>query len=290
MNINFDLYKVFYAVANNESISKASNELLISQPAVTQSIQSLENQLGVTLFIRTKKGSILTEEGKELYNYIKEGINYFINGENKIKQLKKLEVGTIRIGASTSITEHYLMPYITKFHKIYPNIEIKIVNNLTDNLLKQLRNGTIDIVIGGEVNYAKDLKFYEIEEIEDIFISNEKLELSIEKILEKNIIIQFNPSITRTNFDKFIKENNLSFSPYMEVVSHRLVTEFVKNSMGIGVATKQYINKELNHKELYQIKTNISLPKRKIGYTVLDNHIPTFSVKKLIEILKNENI
>lgn len=289
MNISFDLYKVFYAVANNGSISKASEELLISQPAVTQSIHTLEGQLGVTLFIRTKKGTILTDEGKELYNYVKEGINYFINGENRLMNLKNLDAGTIRIGASTSVTEHFLMPYITRFHELYPKVEIKIVNNLTENLLKQLRNGNLDIVIGGEfINEQKDLKFYKIKEIEDIFISNKKLNLQVDKLLKENIIIQFKPSITRTNFDNFIKENKFGFEPYMEVVSHRLVVEFVKNSMGIGVATKQYIEKELNDEELYEIDTNIFLPKRKIGYIVLDNHIPTFSVKKLIEILKQK--
>ena len=287
MNINFELYKVFYSVANNGSISKASEELLISQPAVTQNIQSLEGQLGVTLFIRTKKGTVLTEEGKELYKYIKEGINYFVNGENKINNLKKLEEGTIRIGASTIITENFLMPYITQFHKLYPNIEIKLINNLTDNLLKQLRNGTIDIVIGGQfINNQKDLKFNFLKEISDIFVSNKKMELTINKLLKEDIIIQFNPSITRSNFDKFIKQNNLTFNPYMEVVSHRLVTEFVKNGMGIGVVTKEYIEKELNNNELYKIETNISLPKRNIGYIVLDNYVPSFAVKKLIDILK----
>ena len=290
MNVNFELYKVFYSVANNGSISKASEELLISQPAVTQNIQSLEGQLGVTLFIRTKKGTVLTEEGKELYKYIKEGINYFVNGENKINNLKKLEEGTIRIGASTVITENFLMPYITQFHKLYPNIEIKLINNLTDNLLKQLRNGTIDIVIGGQfINNQKDLKFNFLKEISDIFVSNKKMELTINKLLKEDIIIQFNPSITRSNFDKFIKQNNLTFNPYMEVVSHRLVTEFVKNGMGIGVVTKEYIEKELNNNELYEVKTNISLPKRNIGYIVLDNYVPSFAVKKLIDILKKIN-
>ena len=285
-NVNFELYKVFYSVANNGSISKASEELLISQPAVTQNIQVLEGQLGVTLFIRTKKGTILTEEGKELYKYIKEGINYFVNGENKINNLKKIEEGTIRIGASTVITENFLMPYITQFHKCYPKIEIKLVNNLTDNLLKQLRNGTIDIVIGGQfINDQKDLRFYPLREISDIFISNKKLELPINKLLEGNIIIQFNPSITRSNFDKFIKDNNFTFKPYMEVVSHRLVTEFVKTGMGIGVVTKEYIEKELNNNELYEIKTNILLPKRNIGYIILDNYVPSFAVKKIIDIL-----
>ena len=179
------------------------------------------------------------------------------------------------------------MPYITQFHKLYPNIEIKLINNLTDNLLKQLRNGTIDIVIGGQfINNQKDLKFNFLKEISDIFVSNKKMELTINKLLKEDIIIQFNPSITRSNFDKFIKQNNLTFNPYMEVVSHRLVTEFVKNGMGIGVVTKEYIEKELNNNELYKIETNISLPKRNIGYIVLDNYVPSFAVKKLIDILK----
>ena len=109
MEINFELYKIFYVVANNKSISKGAEKLLISQPAVTQAIKNLEGQLGITLFIRTKKGILLTTEGEELYNYIKEGMNYFINGTNKLLELKKLEAGTIKIGASTSITENLLM-------------------------------------------------------------------------------------------------------------------------------------------------------------------------------------
>ena len=127
MNINFELYKIFYVVATNQSITKASNELMITQPAVSQGIQNLENSLNTTLFIRTKKGVILTNEGEELYKYIKEGMNYFINGTNKINDLKNLDSGILRIGASTSLTENYLMKYITKFHRLHPNIEIKII-------------------------------------------------------------------------------------------------------------------------------------------------------------------
>ena len=74
MNINFELYKVFYYVANAKSISKGAENLNISQPAVTQSIKTLEDELNGKLFIRTPKGVILTHEGEILYNYIKEGM------------------------------------------------------------------------------------------------------------------------------------------------------------------------------------------------------------------------
>ena len=147
MYINFELYKVFYEVANGKSISKGAEKLLISQPAVTQSIKTLEAELGGQLFIRTPKGVVLTEEGKILYNYISEGMRFFINGTNKFTSLKELNSGSISIGATTIISEEYLMSYLKEFHNLYPNVSINIVNDLTENLIKKLRNGDIDILI-----------------------------------------------------------------------------------------------------------------------------------------------
>lgn len=289
MGIDFELYKIFYFVASNESISKGAEKLLISQPAVTQAIKNLEIQLNTTLFIRTKKGVVLTEEGKELYSYIKEGMNYFVNGTNKILQLKNLETGIIKIGASTSITENYLMKYINKFHKNFPSIEIKIINNLTDTLMQELRNGNVDIVICNEsFKDNKDLIFKPIEDIEYTFVSNKKMDLNINQILEQ-IIIQSEPSIARGVFDSFIKENNLNYKINMEVVSHRLVTEFVKNGLGIGFVVKQYVIDDLKNGNLFELQIDLNLPKRKIGYVIKENTIPTSAVKELLEIIKNNN-
>ena len=147
MNINFELYKVFYEVANAKSITKGAQNLNISQPAVTQSIKTLEDELNGKLFTRTQKGVELTHEGKELYKYIKEGMTYFINGKNKFDALKSLETGVLNIGSSTSIAENYLIKYLTIFNKHFPNVQINITNDLTDNLIKDLRNGSLDIVI-----------------------------------------------------------------------------------------------------------------------------------------------
>lgn len=289
MDVNFELYKVFYVVANNKSISKGAEKLLISQPAVTQSIKMLEGQLGVTLFVRTKKGVLLTDEGRELYSYVKEGMNYFINGYNKVTSLKQLDSGVLKIGASTSITENYLMSSITKFHKLYPNIEIKIVNNLTDTLLRDLRNGNVDIVIGAYSSKEnRDLTFTTIGEIHDVFISNEKRKINEVDLFKEKIIIQTFPSITRGNFNDFINGRGIEFEPYMEVVSHRLVTNFVKSGMGIGVATREYILDDLACGKLFEVDTSIELPSREIGYTLPKNSVPSYRVKAFINILKEK--
>ena len=147
MNINYEMYKIFYYVATSGSISKASEKLMISQPAVTWHLKNLEVNLGVTLFIRTKRGVKLTKEGELFFEYVKKGVESFTNGENMLTNLKNLDYGSIRIGASTTVSEHVLMPYLGKFHEKYPGIDIQIVNTLTEDLLKELRSGNLDILI-----------------------------------------------------------------------------------------------------------------------------------------------
>ena len=115
MNINFELYRIFYVVATVGNITKASQLLNISQPAVTKQIKNLEGQLGGDLFIRTKRGVILTENGKEIYNYIKQGMNCFNRAEMQFSNLKQLETGVIRIGVSAELASYFLMSYYSYF-------------------------------------------------------------------------------------------------------------------------------------------------------------------------------
>ena len=290
MNINFELYKVFFEVANSKSISKGAQNLMISQPAVTQSIHTLENELGGKLFIRTPKGVILTSEGEELYKYIKEGMTYFVNGTNRFMSLKNLSNGILNIGSTTTISENYLMPYLKKFHNIYPNIFINITNDLTDNLLKDLRNGNLDIVIMAIPKYnIKDLKIEIISELSDIFVGSEKYKdkeyKNLEELFKEDILLQKNPSVTRNNFDNFIKENNIICNPKMEVVSHNLLTKLVEGDFGIGLVTKEYIKDKLD-KNLYEIKIKENIPKRQLGYAIKNDIYPSFTTQKFIELLE----
>ena len=126
MNINLELYKTFYYVAKNESITRAASELLISQPAISKAIKTLEEQLNTPLFIRKRDGVKLTEAGETIYNKIKGAMELIDSAEENIKSLTNLDSGSINIGASKTIIHEYLMPYIKKFHKDYPNINIRI--------------------------------------------------------------------------------------------------------------------------------------------------------------------
>ena len=291
MNINFELYKVFYEVANSKSISKGANKLMISQPAVTQSIQTLEAELGGKLFNRTPKGVVLTSEGQELYNYIKEGMNYFVNGTNKFMSLKNLDYGTLNIGSTTVISENYLLTYIKMFSEKYPNVEIKITNDLTDNLINGLRNGALDIIVTAiPSKEIKDITFNKITELHDIFVGGSKYKdliyKNIKDMLKEDILLQQYPSNTRVNFNKFLEDNNLSCTPKMEVVSHNLLAKLAENNMGIALLTKEFITDKLD-KTLFKINNNVEIPNRLLGYATKKDCITSFTASKFIDLLKN---
>ena len=293
MNIDFELYRIFYCVANNGNITKASEELNISQPAISKSIKNFEEQLGGQLFIRTIRGVILTEEGKEFYNYIKQAIEYINNAENKFTDLINLETGSIKIGISTTLTKEFLLPYLEKFHSLYPKIDIQIATNLTSELFLKLKNGLIDIVILNlnEKNYGNDIEIIKCRKINDCFVVNSNYkellnkEISLKDLNNYPLILQAKGSNTREFLDNFTKANNVILKPNIELASYTLVVEFAKIGWGIGYATKDYIKKQLNNKELFELKLKEKIPSRYIGIALSKSHIPNFSTKKLIEII-----
>lgn len=293
MNIDFELYRIFYVVANNSNITKASEELSISQPAISKSIKNLEEQLGGQLFVRTKRGVTLTEEGKEFYNYIKQAIEYINNAENKFTDLINLETGCIKIGISTTLTKEFLLPYLEEFHSLYPKIDIQIITNLTSDLMPKLRNGLIDIVILNlnDKNYGNDIDIIKCRKINDCFVVNNKYndligkEISLKDLNNYPLILQAKGSNTREFLDNIAKENDIILKPNIELASYSLVAEFSKIGLGIGYVTKEYIKDAIKNKELFELNIKEKIPSRYIGIALSKNHIPNFSTKKLIEII-----
>ncbi len=296
MDISLDLYRIFYVVAKNGSISSAANALFISQPAITFQIKKLETLLGVSLFTRTKHGVILTDEGKVLFDYVKSGIESITNGENALSNLKNLDSGIIRIGASTTVCRHVVMPYLEKFHELYPKIDIQIVNNLTNNLIKDLRNGNLDMLfLNMPMNENKDLKIIPLTDIHDIFVGNKKYydltngKLNLNELSSFPLIFQKLPSNTRTYLNNYLKDNHVDLKPQLEVVSYNLIMDLVKAGFGIGYATKEFIKAELENNSLYEIEVIPKVPKRFIGIATIDKKTPNYSVKKLIEMMTKNN-
>lgn len=293
--INIELYKIFYTVANFKNITKAAEFLYISQPAVTMSIKKLEEALEMTLFVRTKRGVILTTEGNVLYGYVKDAMESIKVGENKLFNLKKLESGNIRIGVGITLTKYFLMEYLETFHKKHPKITINIDTGIPKKVLENIENGKIDIGIITNTNIKyKDMEVIYSEEIQDIFVANKEYMDIINKGLEIKdlnnhpLLLQIPETNTRKFLDEVMSKNNIKLNGVMELASYSLVIEFAKIGFGIGFIPKNYVKKELKEKTLFEIKTNIDIPKRKILVVTKKDYLPSFSTLKLIEIIKNK--
>ena len=151
MDINYELYKVFYFVAKTLSFSEASKCLYISQSAVSQSVKVLEKKLGQTLFIRSTKRVQLTPEGEILFKHIEPAMNLIHKGETQLLEANTLNGGQLRIAASDTICRYFLVPYLNKFHKLYPNVHIKVLH--LDRLCPHFREWT------GGLHYHQLSKF-----------------------------------------------------------------------------------------------------------------------------------
>ncbi len=291
MNIDFELYRIFYTVANYNNITKASEELHISQPAISKSIKKLENSLGGDLFFRTKRGVVLTEEGKEFYNYIKQAIEFINNAESKFTEMINLETGIIKIGVSVTLTQNFLLPYLEKFHNLYPNIDIQIITNAGYELINKLRNGLIDLIVLNIPNSIdKDIEIIKCMSVNDVFVVGKNYKHLINRKINLNelnnypLILQTKNSNTRSILDDFCSKNNVSLKPNIELASYTLVKEFTKINMGIGYLVKEFIKNDLN-KTLFELDVYPKIPKRQIGIAISKKHIPNFSTRKLIDII-----
>lgn len=289
MNIDYELYRIFYIVAKNGNITRASKELLISEPAVSKSIKNLEGYLGAPLFTRTKKGVNLTTEGITLYEYISKGIEYFKSGEAKFNELINLESGTIRIGINTTLTKEFLMPYLETFHKLYPNINIEIRTNLTSELKSMLKDGLIDMHILNLTNEEtkNDFNIIKCKTITDCFVSNKpiKEKISIKELNNYPLILQDKNSNTRKFLDDFANKYEITLKPKIEIGSYYLVSEFSRIGLGIGYVTKNYIKNNLDNKELFIVPIKEKIPSREISILLNKNTTPNFSTKELIKII-----
>ena len=289
MSVDLELYRVFYAVAKHKHMTKASEELHISQPAISQSIKKLEDQLGGTLFLRSNKGMGLTEEGKMFYEYVKGALELINNAENEFTSFKDLSKGEIKIGCSTTLTKLVLMNALKDFHLDYPNININITNDLTSNLINDLKLGKLDFVIFNESNIKEtNLNLEKIKELKQGFIYNPEFYddnvNNFEDLNEIPLILQKEESNSRKLLDYIALQNNVKLIPKMEVVSQELITEFTNIGLGIGFAIIDLAKR--NYKNIKELNINKKIPNINIYLATNKSVSLTFASKMFIKYLK----
>lgn len=279
MNINLELFKVFYIVASQNSITKASKILYISQPAVSKLIGNLEKAIGITLFYRTSKGVALTPNGHALYNYLEHALVTILNVENIISKISNNNCGSIKVAINSTLCKFYFIPRIAQFINLYPKIKINLVNCSTYESLNLIYTGKVDFAIISPIDNIDNYSSYKLLDVHDIFIcspgfikyNSVKTPLDFNN-LEYLMLPNANNS-SRLIYDGYFNSNNFSVSPFIELATMDLLIDLCRNDLGITIASKEFIEDDIKNGTLIPLNTSISLPERSI-YIVSNPKIP----------------
>lgn len=277
MDINYELYKVFYHVAATLSFSEASKQLFISQSAVSQSVKVLEKKLNQTLFIRSTKKVQLTPEGEILLKHIEPAINLIQKGENQLLEANTLNGGQLRIGASDTICRYFLVPYLNRFHKAYPNVHIKVTNQTSIECAHLLANGQVDFIITNYPNSGllSSQKFRVINEFSDVFVANQEYfplkgeTVNLQKLQTYPILMLDRKSTTSEFLHHMFQKEQLDLVPEIELSSNDLLIDLAR--IGLGIAFVPDFCIPNNDRDLFQVKLTEKLPTRQMVVAYNEN-------------------
>lgn len=283
MDINYELYKVFYYVGKTLSFSEASKELFISQSAVSQSIKVLEKRLNQTLFIRSTKRVKLTKEGEMLFKHIEPAINLINRGESQIMEAGTLNGGQLRIGASDTICRYYLVPFLKDFHQKFPKVHIKVTNGTSLQCVELLESNQVDLIIVNSPNSRLNSinNVIEVGTFRDVFIANKNYFPTVEREmtlidLRNYPILMLNKQSTTSEFlHSLFLQQSIDLAPAIELNSNDLLIDMAHIGLGVAFVPDYCVKDLVNAKDEDMIILNMKeeLPKRKL-VAAYSNQIP----------------
>lgn len=252
LNANMEYYRAFYYVAKLSSITAAAQKLCLTQPTVTSAIHRLEEQLGVTLFLRGKKGVRLTHEGQILWTRVEPAMELLLSGERELEEARTLEGGSLRIVSTEMSFRSYIIPTLQRFAMDHPNVKIRCRNALTENVLDMVRKGETDIaILHAPFPAADDLELQYLDTIEECFVAGPRYRTlakgthTLAELTEYPMISVPAGASTNLFVSSLFEKNGLSFLPDIEVTTIDLVIQAVEHDLGIATLPVSEVEERL---------------------------------------------
>lgn len=293
MSADLELYRIFDAVVRMGSFSKAAETLFISQPAVSQSVANLEKQLNTILFVREARGVKPTAEGQMLFEYINTGLSLIKSGEEKLEGLKTLSEGELKIGAGDTISQYFLLPVLEKFHKVHPNIKIKVINRTSPDTINLLKSGKIDIGFVNTPVFEKNIKTINCFDVHDVFIASNKFWFLKDKKISKKELVKY-PIImleklanSRKYVDGVFRDEGVILEPEIELGAHNLLIEFCKIGYGISCVIEEFSKEAINSGEVFKVELLNPVLKREIALCHIEGVSLSFAAKSFMDFALN---
>lgn len=294
MDINYELYKVFYYVASSLSFSAASKQLFISQSAVSQSIKTLEKKLGQPLFIRSTKKVQLTPAGKVLLKHIEPAMNLIQRGENQLLDSTTLGLGQLHIGASDTICRYFLVPYLKQFHKKFPNVPIKVTNATSLSCVDLLEQGKVDLIVTNFPNSRLNHSYIQktVLNFSDVFIANPSYfdlttqEVSLADLQQYPILMLDRKSTTSEYLHNLFLQHQLELVPEIELSSNDLLIDLARIGLGIAFIPDYCLTRQ--SRDLFVLSTKETMPTRQLVASINPNLPVSPSTEEFLKLLPPE--
>ncbi len=243
----------FIKVAELMSFSKASKHLGYSQSTVTIQIKHLESELNTKLFDRMGHKIMLTDSGRALLTYAKD----LLLMEQRLKSIVEDSgsvKGVLRLGLIESICTSFMPDILTKYHKLYPDVEIQVITDVNENLLERLKTNEVDLIffIDKKICTNEAVTAYEFEEKIVFIASNDftlphKGNLSLKEVASLPFILTEKGISYRLSLDDLLAKHNLTLSPFLEIGDTSTIVKMVRSNTGISIlpmfAVSKYIEK-----------------------------------------------
>ena len=285
---NLELYRLFKIIAEEGNLTKASQKLFISQPAVTKHIHNLEEELNLKLFERTQHGIALTKAGKDLYDQIKEPVNTLSSIQYTIKN-----IANINIGIHTNFSCDFYRFILTKLKETNPNIDYTICKGNTENMFNMLEKNKIDAYLSKEQpddTHSKSIKFFSLGTLHDNFFVNSNSEYINKPIFKYDKLTIYtlrDISNTSRSIKEAIKQNAYNNIVIKNYTLSTIIEKLQSNDI-IAYITEEYIQKELTERILKKIDLAIEV-KNEVQYGIYYNANNKFKkIKKIIENIKHQ--
>ena len=298
MEQNLSTYRIFYEVAKSGNISKAAEQLYISQPAISKTIVRLEDSLEIKLFKRNSRGVSLTDEGKVLFQYIKDAFAHIQEAEETLQKMKDFHIGHLDIGASSTLCRFILLPYLKAFMKEYPNIRISLKNQDSGKTLHLLEDHQIDLALAALPNkLGINQEILMEREVEDILVAAPQYLRNLKNIRggafslfqDANVMLLEEQNLSRHHIENYLKENQIYCPQIMELNTMDLLIDSAKIGIGIAWVIRDFVEEDLKNGQLVEIKLPQPIEKRRIAFLYNSkNNSP--SLESFVAFLKKEKV
>lgn len=286
-------YRVFCKVAQNHSFSKAAQELFLSQPAISQAIRQLEEQLGTQLFLRSSKRVELTAEGQLLYEYASSALGLLESAEQQLGGLQTLSVGQLRLGAGDITVRHLLLPCLEQFHQLYPQVHLSIYNRTSAGSLELLRAGRIDAAFVSLPIEDERIAVHWETPVQDIFVAGERFShlrsrpISDRELSALPLIMLEQKANSRSYVQRFFLRRGIDLKPEIELASYELMSELARINLGLSCLVRQFCQQELDDGKIFEVPLQNPIPERSIGMVSLSGVSLSPAVSRFLELLQN---